>query len=153
MAFNDVSNRLQQLLRSRGATQSEFASTIGTTPATVSRIAAGKAGLTVEMAHRIAAKTGVRAGWLLTGELPMYAGQDMGAIARAGYLAGWRDAVAAMEQRLYEVAAGAPAGDRPAKRPSATSALADAKRNHQELAKLGVLHAPPAKRARRPKSA
>jgi transcriptional regulator with XRE-family HTH domain len=134
MAYNEVSTRMQHLLRAREVTQSDLADGIGTTPATVSRIAAGKAGLTVEMAHRIAAETGVRAGWLLTGELPMYAGQDMGAIAREGYLAGWRDAVAAMEQRLYEVAGGAPAGDRPTKRPSPTSALADAKRNHQELA-------------------
>jgi transcriptional regulator with XRE-family HTH domain len=153
MAANDVSIRMQQLLRAHGVTQSALAAAIGTTPATISRIAAGKAGLTVEMAHRLATKTGVRAGWLLTGELPMYAGQDMGAIAREGYLAGWRDAVAAMEQRLYEVAGGAPTGDQPAKRPSSASALADAKRNNQELARLGVLHAPQIKRSRRSRSA
>lgn len=153
MAFNNVSTRMQQLLRARGVTQSDLAGVIGTTPATVSRIAAGKAGLTVDMAHRIAGQTGVRAGWLLTGELPMYAGQDTGAIAREGYLAGWRDAVAAMEQRLHEVAGGIPAGHGPATRPSSASALADAKRDHQELAKLGVLRAPAARRPRRRKSA
>lgn len=150
---NDVSSRLQHLLRTRGITQSTMASAIGTTPATVSRIAAGKAGLTVDMAERIAAETSARAGWLLTGELPMYAGQDMGAIAREGYRAGWRDAVAAMEQRLQDVAGAVPAGSAPATRPSRASALADAKRNHQELAKLGVLRTPAAGRPRRRKSA
>ena len=148
-----MSTRLQHLLRTRGITQSTMASAIGTTPATVSRIAAGKAGLTVDMAERMGAETSVRAGWLLTGELPMYAGQDIGAIAREGYLAGWRDAVAAMEQRLPEVAGGVPAGDRPATRPSQSSALADAKRNHQELARSGVPGTPAVRRPRRRKSA
>ena len=141
--------RMRTLLRTRGLSQVALAQAIGTTGATISRIVSGKAGLTVGMARRIAATTGVRSAWLLTGELPMVEGQDLNAVARESYLAGWRDAVSSIEQRLKELSALAPGMAPEVSRRGSLSALAAAKRHHQELEARGLVRPPAAPPARR----
>ena len=153
MTGNYPGRRLRELLASGGLSQSEIAEAVRTTGATISRIIGGKSGLTVGMAERIAAVTGVRAGWLLTGEIPMYPNQDLGNITREAYLAGWRDAVSAMRNRMDEIATGAPSGKAESTRRGSVSALDAAKRHRRELEERGLVHPPAAPAARRRKRA
>src|SRR3990172_7163599 len=100
MTDRAIGQRVAEALRSRDLNQSQLAAKVGTSGATISRVIAGKLGLSVKLAEQIAAITEVRAGWLLTGELPMRRGQDLNAVAEASYLAGWRDAIASATLHL-----------------------------------------------------
>lgn len=152
MAPIDFGPRMKELLRVRGLSQIALADAIGTTGATMSRIVAGKAGLTVRMAHKIAAQTGVRSAWLLTGELPMMEGQDLSAVARESYLSGWRDAIASIEQRLKELGTLVPGLSPEISRRGSLSALGAAKQHRLELEARGLARpqgAPPRPRRKR----
>jgi transcriptional regulator with XRE-family HTH domain len=132
-------SRLAELLRRGGLTQAQLADETGTTAASVSRIVAGKQGLTVEMATMVAEVTGVRVSWLLTGELPIYpdaVGQD---ISRAAYEAGWRAALRAVLRQVGDLEA--EASGPPAKAPSRPSRLAavDAAQRHRAELEQGGL--------------
>jgi len=144
--------RVDEAIRAQRLNQSQLAALTGTSGATISRVIAGKLGLSVELAERIAAVTGVRAGWLLTGELPMRQGQDLNAVAEASYLKGWRDAVASAEQQLKGMAEQGPGGISGVSPRASSSRLAAAKRHLQELEARGLVRAhvvPPAPRRKR----
>jgi transcriptional regulator with XRE-family HTH domain len=147
---HSASSRLSELLRRAGLTQAQLATEIGTTAASISRITAGKQGLTVEMATKVAEVTGVRVSWLLTGELPIRAdavGQD---ISRAAYEAGWRAALQAVLRQVGELEADA--SGPPAKaptRPSRVAAVDAAQRHRAELERKGLAKTTGPARARR----
>ncbi len=81
--------RLAQAVRYSATTQTELARKAGVKQSALSRIICGKQALSVELALAIAAVTGVRAGWLLTGELPMRPGESMEETLGDAYQAGW----------------------------------------------------------------
>ena len=152
MRGKETGDRLAQVLSARRITQSRLAELVATTPATISRILAGKLGLTTQLAERISDKTGFRAGWLLTGDLPAAKDETMAQTLRATYLAGWRDAMTAVSAALETV--GEPAVERPMTKGRQLSAsLAAAKQRRQELVALGRVGPPNARPARRQKPA
>ena len=138
MNIGATGQRVAEAIRVQGLNQSQLAAKAGTSGATISRVIAGKLGLSVELAGRIAAVTDVRAGWLLTGELPMRRGQDLNAVAEASYLKGWRDAVASAEQQLKRMAEQGPGGISGVSFRGSSSRLAAAKRHLQELEARGL---------------
>lgn len=81
--------RLAQALRAQGLNQSQIAGRIGVASPTISRLIAGKQALTQEMATKLAAQTGVRVCWLLTGALPVYPDHDKRAAVEEAFAAGW----------------------------------------------------------------
>ncbi|TFH40084.1 MAG: XRE family transcriptional regulator [Lysobacterales bacterium] len=147
-----IGQRVGEALQAKGLNQSQLAAKVRTSGATISRVIAGKLGLSVELAEQIAGITGVRAGWLLTGELPMRPGQDLAAVAEASYRAGWQDAIASVERDL-KVLARQGSKQSPAVSPrGSAAALAAAKRHREELEALGLVHppaVPPAHRRKR----
>ncbi len=141
-----IGQRVAEAVRAKGLNQSQLAVKVGTSGATISRVIADKLGLSVELAEQIARITGVRAGWLLTGELPMRRGQDLNAVAEASYLAGWQDAFASAEQQLRALAKQGPKGAAEVTPRGSLSRLAAAKRHLQELEARGLVRpraAPP----------
>lgn len=148
MTDRAIGQRVAEAQRTRSLNQSQLAAKVGTSGATISRVIAGKLGLSVELAEQVAAITGVRAGWLLTGELPMRRGQDLNAVAEASYLAGWRDAIANATQQLREMPVQGPKGSSDIRPVKSLSGLAAAKRH---LEKRGVTHSRVVPRARRRK--
>ena len=148
MTDRAIGQRVAEALQARKLNQSQLAATVGTSTTTISRVISGKTGLSVELAEQVAATTGVRAGWLLTGELPMRPGQDLAAVAEASYLAGWRDAIAGVEQNLKVLAKQRPKESSAISRRGSLSALAAAKRHHQELEARGLVRPPAASPAR-----
>jgi len=132
-------SRLADLLRRAGLTQAQLAIGVGTTAASVSRITAGKQGLTVEIATRVAEVTGVRVSWLLTGELPMYPDAVRQDISRAAYEAGWRAALQAVLRQVGDLEPGnaSPAAIAPS-RPSRVAAVDAAQRHRAELEQRGL---------------
>lgn len=148
MSSKRAGNRLMHVLRSRGINQSRLAEQAGTTAATISRIISGKLGLTVKLAERISQVTGFRAGWLLTGEPPTASNEKLAATIRSTYLAGWRDAMAAVNLALTGVEE--PLPDQSAlSSPEPPASLDAVKRHRQELVDLGrvePLGRPPVRR-------
>ena len=145
--------RVQRLLEVRGINQSALAELVESTPATISRIVSNKTGLSVRLANEMASKTGVRAGWLLTGELPMFPGQDIGAVARDSYMAGWRDAVSATMSHLRKFASAPPSSEDAPNLPEPPAGLGAARRNRRELEEMGRVPSQGAGRPRRQKRA
>src|SRR3990172_7842770 len=153
MTDGAIGKRVGEALRTRQLNQSQLATKVGTSGATISRVIAGKLGLSVELAEQIAGITGVGAGWRLIGELTMRRGQDLNAVAEASYLAGWQDAIANAGQQLREMAKQGPKGSSEVSPPRGSPArLAAAKRHLQELEARGLVRpraAPPARRRKR----
>lgn len=134
--------RLAQALRSRELNQSQIAELIGVASPTISRLLAGRQSMTQEMAEKLAAQTGVRVCWLLTGELPVYPNHGKSAAIEEAFAAGWQAALASMAQQVRIWFVQGPTTTAEVSSYDSAAALAGAKRHRQELEALGLLHRP-----------
>jgi transcriptional regulator with XRE-family HTH domain len=136
--------RLAQALRFQGLNQSQIAERIGVASPTISRLIAGKQALTQVMAVKLAAQTGVRVCWLLTGELPVYPDHEKRAAVEEAFAAGWQAALASVEQQVRKWSVQGPKESSAVSPRESAAALAAAKRHRQELEALGLVHRPTA---------
>ncbi len=139
-------NRLHRVLVDRKINQAQLARAVGTTQAAISRIVTGKQALTAELALKIGHYTGVRAAWLLTGELPVRPDHTASESLVEAYQAGWNDAVSALQaSRDWMVSESVHA----ARSAPSTEDLRRALQHRQEFVRLGMLPADGSKKSRK----
>ncbi len=141
-------NRLHRVLVDRKINQAQLARAVGTKQSAISRIVTGKQSLTAELALTIGQYMGVRAAWLLTGELPVRPDQTASEAVVEAYHAGWNDAVSALQANRDWIVSESVNAARASLAPS-TKDLLRALQHRQEFVRLGLLPADDSKKSRK----